>query len=322
MTNNSRFQPLPFPDTSDGDERLVGVEIEFSGLDEAETAKLIKKHLGGEKERDGAHAFIIKDTKIGKMRVELDTALRKVKGVPLLDEGLSLARGLVPVEIVTDPIARPRLVAFDDFLAILRENGALGSRAGAFLGFGVHLNPQVVDTDHPHTLKTFLAFGLLEDWLRDHEDLDNTRRILPFVRAWPQSLLSEMCTAMPENLTDMMALYAKHIVSRNHGLDCLPLFKHHDPGIFEDLFPDDKLTSARPTFHFRMPDCRIDEDTWSLDQSWELWRVVEETAANDALLGQLMSAWQDHENARFISRKSWVETVDDHLETRIEKGDI
>lgn len=315
MSNRSDLPDLPFTQTEEGKDRLTGVEIEFAGLDEVTTATLIAEALGGEIEEDGAHARIVKGTSLGDITVELDTALRKVKGIPLLEEGLSLARGLVPVEIVTSALSMDGLRRFDAFLETLRDNGAQGSRAGVFLGFGVHLNPEIVGPDHPHTIKTIVAYALLEHWLRKHEELDGMRRVLPYVRAWPDSFVQALIEDTPDSLADLMRLSAGHIDSRNHGLDVLPLFKHHDAELFEQLFPDDTLTSARPTFHFRLPDSRIDEADWSLAQPWALWHLVETIATQDDTLAALIDARKSA--TRSLTRGPWIDMVS----TIIERSD-
>ena len=40
-------QPLPRPKTAEGKPRRVGVEIEFSGLTEAQVARILAKEFGG-----------------------------------------------------------------------------------------------------------------------------------------------------------------------------------------------------------------------------------------------------------------------------------
>lgn len=307
MTAPARISDLPVPQTTEGEDRRTGVEIEFAGLDEVTTADLIQTAFGGRIEADGAHGRTILDTELGDITVELDTALRKVKGIPLLEEGLSLARGLVPVEIVTPPLTVEGVRRFDAFLGKLREAGALGSRAGVLLGFGVHLNPEVVAPDHPHTIRTVIAYAMLEHWLRQHEDLDGTRRMLPFVRAWPDSFVMALTEDAPDTLSDLMRLAAGHIESRNHGLDLLPLFKHHDADLFATLFPDDTLTSPRPTFHFRLPDSRIDEPDWSLAQPWALWHLVEEVAAHDDRLDALVQARRAV--GTLFTKRPWIDAV-------------
>lgn len=307
MTELQAISALPFPKTVSNRDRLTGVEIEFAGLDEVRTAELLQSAFGGRIVKDGSHGRKVLNSALGDITVELDTALRKLKGIPLLDEGLSLARGLVPVEIVTPPLEIESLQRFDAFLSELRKAGALGSRAGVLLGFGVHLNPEIVGPDHPHTLRTVVAYALLEHWLRDHEDLDGTRRVLPFVRAWPDSFVMALIDGRPESMSGLMRLAAGHIESRNHGLDILPMFKHHDPDLFATLFPDDTLTSARPTFHFRLPDSRIDEPDWSLAQPWALWRLVEEVAANDQRLDALLDARRAIGGT--FTKGPWIEAV-------------
>jgi hypothetical protein len=308
MQDHAAFPDLPIPDTTTSEARLTGVEIEFAGLDEVTTAKLIADAFGGRVEEDGAHGRTVRDTSLGDIKVELDTALRKVKGVPLLEEGLSLARGLVPVEIVTPPLTMDGLDQFDAFLSTLRKNGAQGSRAGILLGFGVHLNPEVVGPDHPHTLNTILAYALLEHWLRKHEAVDGTRRMLPFVRAWPDSFVLALIEEAPTTLSDLMRLAAGHITSRNHGLDILPLLKHHDPDLFKSMFPDDTLTSARPTFHFRLPDSRIDEPDWSLAQPWALWHRIEMLATDASKLAALSAAKRSANVS--VTHGAWINVVD------------
>lgn len=307
MYDRPAFPDLPVAQTEEGKDRLTGVEIEFAGLDEVTTAELIAETLGGQIEEDGPHGRAVKQTSLGDITVELDTALRKVKGVPLLDEGLSLARGLVPVEIVTPPLSMDGLRRFDGFLTKLRTKGALGSRAGVLLGFGVHLNTEIVGPDHPHMLNTVVAYALLEHWLRKHEDVDGMRRMLPFVRAWPDGFVVALIEDRPSTLTDLMRLAAGYIDSRNHGLDILPLFKHHDAELFGKLFPNDALTSARPTFHFRLPDSRIDEPDWSLAQPWALWHLVEEVAANADTLVALIAARKVA--TRSLTRGPWIDAV-------------
>lgn len=313
MRTDAAFPDLPMPETEAGKPRLTGVEIEFAGLDEVTTAEAIVESLGGTNSAVEAHSRTVTGTCIGDIGVELDTALRKVKGIPLLEEGLSLARGLVPVEIVTAPLSTGDVRRFSDFLHVLRNRGALGSRAGVLLGFGVHLNPEVVGPDHPHTLNTIIAYALLEHWLRQHEGVDGTRRVLPFVRAWPESFVLALIEERPSHMAEVMRLAAGHIDSRNHGLDLLPLFKAHDAELFEKLFPGDTLTSARPTFHFRLPDSRIDEPDWSLARPWALWHRVERVAATPTTLDALIDAKSSA--TRTVTNGAWIDAVGKILNT-------
>ena len=306
---DSRFPKLP----GDGRQgaRLCGVEVEFAGLTEERTAALVIETLGGTVRPDGAHAFRVEGTRIGTVKVELDTVLRKT-GLPGMEAGLDIARAVVPVEIVSDPLDQDGLVLLDGFRDRLRGEGAIGSRDGVFLGFGVHLNPET-PVEPGHRLRIIQAYALLEDWLRHADPIDTTRRILPFVDPWPRKLCDAMIAARDADLGTLMQLYAEQTGSRNHGLDLLPVFKDAAPEAFGKAFPRDRATSARPAFHYRLPDCRIDEPDWSLAHPWRSWMLVERLAEDRALLDRLAEARSAYRHQLFAGRAGWAEIVTDIL---------
>lgn len=316
------FPALPMERTADGKDRLCGIEIEFAGPTEVETGDLIAKEFGGTVSDGGDHSVTVSDTRFGDIGVELDISLRKRDDLPFLKEGLDAVRGLIPVEVVTPPLSRAQLEDFNTICTSLRRIGAMGSRSGVLLGFGVHVNPEVVAPDHRFTLDTITAYALLEPWLRDKEQVDTTRRVMPFIGAWPQGLISDLANTEYNSLADLMRMAAGHITSRNLSLDLLPLFKHAEPDLFAECFDIDDKTAARPTFHFRLPDSRIDEPDWSLLQPWQLWRQVELVAANDTLLAALRAAWKTHDSAWFERTSVWVKTVDTLLQDHDAKADV
>lgn len=303
------YPDLPCPETDAGDPRRTGVEIEFAGMDETRAAEVVAEVLGGTAHNKDTHELIVEGSDLGDIGVELDTVLRKKKDIPFLEAGLSLATGLVPVEIITPPLTRAGVASLDRLVQALRDAGATGTSDGVLLGFGVHLNPEVVAPDHPHTLATILAFGLLESWLRREADLDMTRRLMPYVNPWPTAFVTGMVTERPDTLADLMDIMAPHVQSRNHGLDLFPLFAHAHPDLYKDRFPRPDKTSARPTFHFRMPDCRIDEPGWSLARAWGFWVLVERVAFNAPLLNALRAEWLDHAHNAPGAERRWCAKV-------------
>ena len=67
------------------------------------------------------------------------------------------------------------------------------------------------------------------------------------------------------------------------------------------------LISPRPTYHYRLPDCRIDEPHWSLALEWNRWVRIEEIAGDADLIAALCEGWQAH-RARFAPRRSvWAD---------------
>ena len=170
-----------------------------------------------------------------------------------------MARAVIPVEMVTAPLSFDQLDELERFCAELRRGGAMGTGANPLFGFGVHFNVEVSDPHDAHTRNVVLALGLVEDWLRTRDLINTTRSALPYTDPWPHDFVDALVSDRPDTLDGVMALYAKHVDSRNHGLDLLPLFKSGCPDTFGARFPDHD-TAGRPAFHFRMADCRIDEE--------------------------------------------------------------
>lgn len=316
MSQNQKpaFAPLPHTQTARGDDRLTGVEIEFAGLTEDQTAELIRTHLGGEIRRDGSHDLRVTDTELGEIEIVLDTALRKLGETKVVNTALDALRGLVPVEIVTEPLDRTQLIRLDVFRDLLRQNGAIGTAEGILLGFGVHLNVTVTGPRDAFTWHTVLAFALLQERLRRLTPIDTTRRLMPFVEPWPDVFVTKMAAiGLDLEFDQVRDLYAQHCNSRNYALDLLPIFQDADPGGFARLFPDQTNTKGRPAFHFRLPDCRVDQKDWSLNREWQRWRMVEQLAADSTLLTKLTQARRDWTHASSSDRANWEQVVTEHF---------
>src|SRR6056297_3645033 len=306
------FPPLPQPDDAKGRPRKIGVEIEFGGLDEAEVARLCAQELGGSVEQLDSHIWVVNDSAIGKIEVYLDTVLRSASKSKLRDLALDLGREVVPVEIVSAPLEIGGLCKLDGLRDSLRKAGALGSGAGIVFGFGVHLNVQIASYRDSDIVRPLLAYALIEDWMRSANPIDESRRLLPFTDPYPTDFVRDLIALRPDApVSAVMQTYLDHNPTRNRGLDMLP--------IFADLAPDrvaatvSGKVSARPTFHFRLPDCLIDDAGWSLVDEWQRWLVVERVAQGSALLEQLGRAWEQDHGVVTISRQSWARRCGDIL---------
>lgn len=296
-----RFLPLPQGRTEAGAPRRTGVEIEFGGLHEDRVAEVVVAGLGGHVARRDANTVTLEGTDIGTVEILLDTKLRKSDPGPVRAALLDWARSVVPVELVTAPLPFEDLPKVEALRAALREAGASGTRHGAFLGFGLHLNTEVPALTAQAIGPVLRAFALLEDWRREADPIDTTRHILPFVDRYSDEFVEAL--ARGEGLGgDMAALidsYLHHAPSRNHGLDLLPLFRHIDEDrVLVALGEDARSVSARPTWHYRLPDCRIDEAGWRLALVWNRWRVVECVAADAPLCDRLARDWLAREGGR------------------------
>jgi hypothetical protein len=89
------------------------------------------------------------------------------------------------------------------------------------------------------------------------------------------------------DVASVISVYTEHVRSRNHGLDMLPLLLHLDRALVERRIGPDHGISARPTYHFRLPECRLDEPGWTLASEWAKWQLVEAVAADRATLDRI-----------------------------------
>ncbi len=299
------FAVLPQRDNAEGAPRRVGVEIEMGGLPEAEAAQICARELGGRAVQKDSHIWAVEDSALGRVEVYLDIFLRKAQQSRLRDLALDLGREVVPVEIVTEPLDMAGLARLDDLRDALRAAGALGSGAGLVFGFGVHFNIEVASETDADTVRPLMAYALIEDWLRSAYPIDESRRLLPFTDPYPTDFVRALVEAGPGAARDeVTGLYLALTPSRNRGLDMLPLMAHFDGPRVAAAISD--KTSARPTFHFRLPDCRIDEAAWSLPLEWRRWIAVEQVARDEALLRRLSDAWLDDHGLVTLSRQGWA----------------
>ncbi|MFS4438135.1 amidoligase family protein [Paracoccaceae bacterium GXU_MW_L88] len=288
------LKPFPHPENAKGVPRRVGVEIEFSGLDEGRVAALLQSKLGGHIQVVNRFIFKLADTPLGEIGIERDTAMAK-KDDPTAWEkfGLEIGQTVIPVEIVSDPLSPENAEQFADLLDFLRMHGARGTGDGVLLAFGMHLNIEVQAMTAEAIGPTLRAYALMEDWLREQMNLDLSRMALPFIRPYPRSFIDAVADGVPEDMDDLANLYLTHCPSRNHGLDMLPIFTTHDQDRVREVLPEEKI-GARPTFHWRLPDCRIDDPDWSLATAWNDWVLVEEVASRSELLNEIGHEWRKY----------------------------
>jgi hypothetical protein len=91
---------------------------------------------------------------------------------------------------------------------------------------------------------------------------------------------------LPELIDDYLAWNP----TRDRELDMLPLFAHLDPDRVARGASRHKV-KARPAFHYRLPDSRIDEPGWGVVLDWNRWVQVERLAADRARLDAMAGAW-------------------------------
>ena len=318
----NRFWALPKPARPDGRQRRTGVEIEFSGLTEAEAANLVARLWGGRIAGQGPHEVIVEDSAIGRVKIELDTALKDKAGSVLADRLLDLSREVVPVEIVTAPLAPGDLPRIGRLLQALAAAGAQGSEDGLLLAFGIHLNPEVASETAADILPVVRAFGLVEDWLRAADPPDLARRVLPFIDPWPRDFTDRLAEAGADwGLAELRDSYLELVPSRNHGLDLLPLLEHLFPEEVRATLPEGRARGGRPTWHYRLPETGLGAADWSFAYEWNRWVLVERIAADAALLDDLSRAFRAHRSALTSLHGDWAGEVAARLQEAALWGD-
>lgn len=309
LSENYRESQWPMPprtEAPDGEPRRVGVELEFSGIPLDQVVDLMQKHLGGEVETVSPYELFLCDSKLGDFAVELDFAWLKRRGreraLEDLDElgqfGESVlklaAEQVVPFEIVSPPIAMADLWLLGDLFQVLRKAGAEGTSVAPHYAYGLHLNPEMPDLEAATILAYLRAFVCLFDWLRERSKINISRRITPYIdpfeRAYIKRLLQQ--DYAPEQ-TQLIEDYLRHNPTRNRALDMLPLFAHLDEQRVRKAVADDRIKS-RPTLHYRLPNCEIDDPNWSLVQPWRDWLQVEALACDPPRLQRITQQYHKH----------------------------
>lgn len=317
--DTAHFAPLPGWASHDGADRRAGIEIEFGGLDERRAAEIARACLGGEiSGEDGG--FVLTGSGLGKLAFYLDTRYRKKAESAVARAGLALGRGVIPVEIVTEPLAQADLPRLLDLTRALAEAGATGTRDGVLLGYGLHLNPAIADPDGADVPAVGSAFAFLEPWLRHIDPIDVSRRVLPFTDAYPAAFLDALAgEGETPPLGRFLDLYLRHNPSRNRGLDLLPIALDLEPARYRAALGEITAVSARPAYHYRLPDCRIDEAGWSVASEWNRWALVETVARDADCLAALRTGWaaqnwiEAHALGGWAKRAGGILAAHDHL---------
>ena len=297
---------LPNPKTTDGDTRQLGVEIEFGGLKEDAVADIVVDCFGGNIEPRDDKGLIVKDTEIGDIEVYLDSQYLHQAESRFDEKLLDIARKFVPLELVTSPFPHTALEKLDVIVKRLHDAGAVGTDGGLLLGYGVHFNPEVEALTLEKILPVLTAYALCEDALRQAADIDMSRRALPFVDPYPRALVDALAERQFETVEQLIDCYLDLAPSRNYGLDMMCIFAMIDKDRVAAKM-DMATISARPTYHYRLPDCRIDQDGWSLEGEWQRWIKIEEVSRDADLLDELKDAWKEHRASLTTIRSDWRE---------------
>lgn len=323
------YEAPPRPFAANGEPRKVGIEVELANLSLPEAMDIIASVLGGTPEAESLTQGAVKDTRLGTFKVEFDSKALKDRAylrpfaklgldaestaAHLVEETvLTVAKEFVPIEVVSPPIPWNRLGETDPLWRALRREGAEDTHDSVFYAFGLHLNPELPSTDVHTVLDYFRGFLLLEDWMQEATDMDLSRKLSPYVKTFPDDykarvLALDYAPDWPAFIDD----YVTYNPTRNRTLDLLPLFRSVTDLDLSGRIETWELVNARPTFHYRMPNCELADPRWSPAVEWNRWLLTERLAENKALLAMMCREYLERTTSS--SAEPWTK----HLRTRL-----
>jgi hypothetical protein len=322
------FLKPPVIHNQDGHVRTIGLELELSGLRLNEITLAIREVYNGKIERISNYQALVKQTRFGDFRVELDAELfreLRVKnyfekiGLDALEPGLgdsiedvmaTAAELVVPFEIVFPPVPLTALPELETLREKILETGAKGTGASFFYAFGLHLNPELPATGPDTVLAYLKSFLILYESLKEALDIDLSREITPFIDPFPDKYIIKILDpGYHPGTPDLIDDYIEYNPTRNRPLDMLPILSWMDEERVRKALPDQKI-SRRPTLHYRLPDSRIDEPGWSFTTEWNKWMPVENLASDPAKLDSMARKYLYHLEHPVLSRaRNWMEEM-------------
>lgn len=312
-----------------GEERCTGYEFEFTGVEIPEAAGLVQSLYGGSVSRISTYEYHVEETLFGTFKLELDAQLLREKkyektlksiGIDLStfkniesieDKLKNMASSVVPFEIITPPIPLSKMPELQKLVDELRNWKAKGTGSSVLYAFGLHLNPEISSDSTQSLLNHLRAFVLLDPWIRKDAKINISRRITPYINEYKEEYLQLiLSSAYQPSLEEFIRDYFRYDNSRNRPLDMLPVFKHLEPELTDSLLKE-TLTSGRPAYHYRLPNCSIEDPEWSLADEWNRWVIVEILANDTTVLNQYSKTYLKMKKETLLGFETkWIELMD------------
>ena len=234
MTTPSFVLPPQVRD-DEGNERRVGLEIEFGGVGVPEAAQLVRRIYGGTLVEESRFRFLIQRTRLGEFCIELDSnALKARRHHAMLPDAVAdavdvtlerVARNWIPVEIGAPPVLITQLHELEELRRGLFALHAQGTRASLLYAFGFQLNPDLPSRRAPSLLSHLRAYLVLADWIAAVSAIDLTRKMSSFIEPFPETYRRRVLD--PSYAPDLDVLIDDYLCdnpTRNRALDMLPAF--------------------------------------------------------------------------------------------------
>lgn len=258
------------------------------------------------------------DCELGQFKIEIDwqflQRLANEQGEHANDEAWldslsQVASFLVPVEVICPPIAINALAPLNDLVDALRKAGAKGTDESIIAAYGTHINPELPDLSSATIVAYMQSYALLQWWLVEQHHVNASRKLSPYIDLYPEHYVRQLLTYESPKITQVIDDYLAANPSRNRALDMLPLFAFIDAPRVNGVVSDAKI-KARPTLHYRLPNCRVDDRNWSLAGEWQLYLIIEKLVQRPKALAELANAFVQAERPMLgVARQPWIEYV-------------
>ncbi len=331
------FLKPPVWEDAQGQPRKAGFEFELGNLAVEEIAEGLQRYFGGTLEKRSPFEILLKDTRLGRVKILRDTQLLTslqyrewletigvdfspgAEGELLEREVDKLSRWLVPCEIVTDPLQFEQFPLLDELVRLLETHEAQGTQKALHYAFGLHINPAAPNLDSATLLAYLQAFVLVVEWIIQDAQTDLTRRFLTnYIDPFPQVYVRKILQAEYQPDVDtLVGDYLEYNATRNRPLDMLPIFCLLLPEKVSATINRNEqgLVKGRPAFHYRLPDCRVGKHNWRIADEWNRWYIVEVLAHHQALRQELLTLWvKEQKTLSLLPHVHWAQQVDKFIQ--------
>jgi len=328
MTDDDSFFAPPVSVNPEGSERSAGYEFEFTGVEMDLAADIVSSLYGGNVRQVSTYKFEVVETEFGTFKMELDAQLLRDKKYETLLKSLGInlsefknlksiedslkemASSVVPFEIITPPVPLSEMGRLNDLVDELRRRKAKGTGSSFIYAFGMHINPELPNHSATSILNHLRAFVMLDPWIRKNAKINISRRLTPYINEYePDYIELILNPAYQPDLSSLIVDYIRYDNSRNRPLDLLPAFMYLDEELTSGLI-EDSITSARPAYHYRLPNCSLEDKNWTLASEWNRWVLVERLASDEKTLNQYSRAWLKMKRETMIGFEAkWIELM-------------
>ncbi len=281
-------------------ERLVGIEIEFIGVPLDKATDLVAEVFGGQVEKKDEYIYHVTHSEFGEFRVECDSSFVKSRkfnqwlsklGIDLEPEDVQkmdekIAQGanvLIPFEIITPPLPLSQIDRFDELIEKLKEAKRNLDRIPFSLApCGLHINVEAPSLEVKDLQSIVASFSQSYDNLVEEIDVDKKRQIAPYIAPYPREYRRLLMNPSYEpDIKTFFEDYLKFNPTRNRALDLTTIIGHMNWELlekYEDKGVELELIKPRPAFHYRLPNCHLDDEDWNFKTEWQRWVKVENKA--------------------------------------------